>query len=61
VHEIYRLLGAEREAELEREARRHDRAAAPRRPRQTPVPPHPTRELPSRLELARARLAALLR
>lgn len=59
MHEAYRMLGREHEADLEREARKRDLAAATRR---GPARWHgtPKHRRPWRLALLRSRLAAFL-
>ena len=60
VHETYRMLGRERVADFEREARKRDLAAAARGGRPAPKQATPMHLPQWRLALLRSRLAALL-
>ena len=60
MHETYRMLGREHEADFEREARKRDLAAAARRELPARKQATPIHLRPWRLAPLRSRLAALL-
>lgn len=61
MHETYRMLGREHEADFEREARKRDLAAAARQRPSTPEHASPKHRRSWRLALLSSRLAAFLR